>query len=801
MDSERPPFINKVPFIGHHRKQKAENTAQDAVFTAALPDGYVDQEPTVREWLRATAPTGPGVLKYVADTFPFTQWILSYNLTWFIGDLIAGVTVGAVLVPKSMAYAKLAQIPVEYGLYSSFVGSLIYWMFGTSKDINIGPVAVASTVMGTIVADAGTKLPNLLPAEIAASLTLICGIIIIGMGLLRLGWLVDLISMPAVASFITGSAIAVSVGQIPVMLGLDKVSSRDVTYKIVIDIFKNLGHMQMDAAVGVSALAMLYLVKWFCGWASARFVSKGKVFFFISSLRTVFVILFYTLISFLVNRTHKDKPSFHLIGFIPAGLHKPALPPLNSKVMSAVAGNLPSAIIVLLIEHISIAKSFGRINNYTINPSSELTAIGATNILGPMVGAFGATGSFSSTAINSKAGARTPLAGIITAIVVLVAIYTLTPVFFFVPKSVLSSVIIHAIGDMITPPSQVYQFWRISPLDFLVFFTGIFVTIFVGIQEGIFATIALSIIVLISGIFNAHGKFLGSIKIQYVPGGNGKEPETFDSSKISDAGSGKTVYLPLDRRDGSNPRVDLERPYPGIFIYRFTDGFNYANAGNQLENMANGITEYTRTTQSKKYEKKGDIPWNMVSNKMTEEPDREFEPTLKAVILDFSSVSRIDLTSLQNLIDIRQVLDRHAAPTSVQWHFACIQSRWIKRALISAKFGYPTFNGDERLPKEWKSVFSVADSALGGEVNDTVKHSNDKTDIEMIESMQVNEQKDGISNVEQLEHVQGKNTSVRNNLYGVNRPFFHLDVDAAVKSALLFEEWKESYLEELGATT
>jgi sodium-independent sulfate anion transporter 11 len=217
-----------------------------------------------------------------------------------------------------MAYAKLAQVPVEYGLYSSLVGSLIYWMFGTSKDINIGPVAVASTVMGTIVAESGKKI-DMAPEVLMSVLTLICGIIISAMGLLRLGWLVDLISMPAVASFITGSAIAVSAGQVPVMLGIDGVSSRDVTYRVIINVLKNLNKMHMDAAVGLSALAMLYLIKWACQWASNRFASKGKVFFFISSLRTVFVIIFYTLTSYLVNRTHKDKPSFHLIGFIPAG--------------------------------------------------------------------------------------------------------------------------------------------------------------------------------------------------------------------------------------------------------------------------------------------------------------------------------------------------------------------------------------------------------------------------------------------------------------------------------------------------
>jgi sodium-independent sulfate anion transporter 11 len=129
------------------------------------------------------------------------------------------------------------------------------------------------------------------------------------------------------------------------------------------------------------------------------------------------------------------------------GLHTGTNMNLDAKVLGTVAGQIPAAAIVLIIEHISIAKSFGRLNNYTINPNSELIAIGVTNLIGPVVGAFAATGSFSRTAINSKAGARTPLAGVITAAVVLLALYALTPVFFYVPQAGLAAVIIHAIGD------------------------------------------------------------------------------------------------------------------------------------------------------------------------------------------------------------------------------------------------------------------------------------------------------------------------------------------------------------------
>jgi sodium-independent sulfate anion transporter 11 len=159
---------------------------------------------------------------------------------------------------------------------------------------------------------------------------------------------------------------------------------------------------------------------------------------------------------------------------------------------------------------------------------------------------------------------------------------------------------------VITPPSQVYEFWRISPLDFLNFFIGIFVIIFVGIQEGIFATIFLSIIALMAGMFNAKGKFLGSVRIQYIPNKSGKEKaESFEQNENAEFRDSKRAYLPLDRRDGSNPSVHLEPPFPGIFIYSFTEGFNYTNAGNQLEKMLETIYQHTQQTIARNFEKKG----------------------------------------------------------------------------------------------------------------------------------------------------------------------------------------------------
>jgi solute carrier family 26 (sodium-independent sulfate anion transporter), member 11 len=139
------------------------------------------------------------------------------------------------------------------------------------------------------------------------------------MGLLRIGWIVDLISLPAVSAFITGSALTITFGQIPVMMGMRGISSRDSMFNMGINILKHLDRIRIDAAVGISCLAVLYAMKWACGVGAKRKPSKAKVFFFLSTLRTVIAILLFTLISYLVNRTHKKTPTFRILGFIPRG--------------------------------------------------------------------------------------------------------------------------------------------------------------------------------------------------------------------------------------------------------------------------------------------------------------------------------------------------------------------------------------------------------------------------------------------------------------------------------------------------
>ncbi|KAI9770278.1 MAG: Sulfate permease 2 [Geoglossum simile] len=783
-----------------------ELTRGESVVSVATAETFVEEEPTSADWIRSILPDSEEIKHYFVSLFPFLKWITRYNSAWFLGDTIAGLTVGAVVVPQSMAYAVLAGLPPEFGLYSSFMGVLLYWFFATSKDITIGPVAVMSTLVGNIISKINDNRDPIIPPPIIASaLAVICGSIVLFIGLIRCGWIVDFIPLTAISAFMTGSAINIAVGQVPNLMGITGFNTRDSTYKVVINILKHLGRTKIDAAIGLTALTMLYLIRSFCKYMSKKQPNRRRMWFIVSTLRTAFVILLYVLISWLVNRKVKkaSKERFKNLGTVPRGFKHAGAPVITGEIIKTFTSELPAAVIVLLIEHIAISKSFGRINNYTINPSQELIAIGFTNILGPFLGAYPATGSFSRTAIKSKAGVRTPFAGVITAILVLLAIYALPRVFFFIPSAGLSAVIIHAVGDLITPPDTVYRFWRVSPPEVFIFFAGVIVTVFTSIENGIYVTISLSAAVLLFRVAKARGRFLGKVVIHSVVGdqhlnsdgkhgGVGDGPEDFDSTTEA-----RNMFLPIDHQDGSNPEIDVRSPYPGIFIYRFSEGFNFPNANNYLDYLTEYIFKYTRRTTLDTYGKLGDRPWNDPGPRRGKAINMEDNrPILRAVILDFSSVNNVDISSVQNLIDVRNQMSRYAAPETVEWHIACINNRWTKRALASAGFGYPVPLSTAHA--RWKPIFSVAD--IGGRSSAAwdAEHRNDEASKHQRVRDPENPKSDVIAastDAESRDNTALKATKSRRVavVHGLNRPFFHTDLTTALQSAVLSVEQKQEF--------
>ncbi|KAI2467027.1 sulfate permease [Annulohypoxylon bovei var. microspora] len=742
---------------------------------------YDEKDPTAVDWLQSVTPTPRDVFHYFYRLFPFLHWITRYNLTWFIGDLIAGVTVGAVVVPQGMAYALLAELEPQYGLYSSFMGVLLYWFFATSKDITIGPVAVMSTVTGGIVNRAEQAIPDVPGHVVASSLAVIIGAIVCFLGLARLGWIVDLIPLPSIAAFMTGSGINIAVGQIPTMMGINskkkRFSTRDATYLVIINTLKNLKYTTIDAAMGLTALLMLYIIRGTCTYLAKKYPHREKTLFFVSTLRTAFVILLYTGISAGVNLHRRTNPLFSVLGEVPRGFQHAGVPDLDPKILSFFTSELPAAVIVVLIEHISISKSFGRVNNYVIDPSQELVAIGVSNLLGPFLGAYPATGSFSRTAIKAKSGVRTPFAGVITAIVVLLALYALTAVFWYIPQASLAAVIIHAVLDVVSPPNVVYQFWRISPLEVIIFFAGVLVTIFDTIEDGIYTTVCVSFAVFIFRVFQAKGRFLGIAKVRTV-GDLRSSGRTSESSITREDGisSERNLFIPIDHEDNSNPRVSVEHPYPGVFIYQFSELFNYPNATRFLDGLTAGIFKLTRRTDPESLGRLGDRPWNDPGPRKGKVvfDDTEERPTLRAIILDCAAVNNVDATSVQALIDVRNQLDRYAQPDTVEWHFANVRNPWTRRALTAAGFGFLRPKGDAETGYRWKSIFSVADLADAASPLSSEKAFGGKCasggDEEIgAKPTSTNETEGTVHQVP---------------LYGLNRPFFHADVQEALDAIL-----------------
>ncbi|KAF8270339.1 sulfate permease [Lactarius quietus] len=680
---------------------------------------YPEDQPSVissRDWVyNLQRDPKDFAVQYLRRLFPILGWITRYNI-------IAGFTVGVVLVPQSMSYATIATLPAQYGLYSAFVGVMIYCLFATSKDVSIGPVAVMSLTISQIITYIDNKHPKEWSSpEIATNVAFICGFIILGIGLLRLGWLVELIPIPAVAGFMTGSAINIAVGQVPGLMGITGFNTRAATFHVIINTLKGLGRTQKDAAFGLVGLFVLYAIRMTCDYLARRHPRRAKIFFFISAFRSAFVIVFLTLASYLYTHHRKSKKGTYpikILGPVPRGLKDVGTPHIERRLLSALAPKIPVATIILLLEHIAIAKSFGRINGYKIDPNQELVAIGVTNTVGTCFGAYPATGSFSRSALKSKSGVRTPAAGILSGIIVIVSFG-------------LSAVIIHAVADLVTKPAQLYKYWCISPFEFFIWWAAVIVTIFSTIENGIYVSLSLSGALLIFRLAHPRSRFLGRVRVHV----NDNTSNTRD------------VFVPLVNNRVINPQILVEPPPPGVLVYRLEETFLYPNCSIVNSEIVGYVRANIRRGQDVRLIPLSDRPWNDPGSRHG--PDEEWEenqarPVLHSIVLDFSTASQVDTTSVQALIDTRNEVERWTNGP-VEFHFASILSPWIRRALVAGGFGY-----DHRIQ-----------SARPHDVATVVPYDDPQTRIPIPKDVQ-----------------RGEASAVP-----IDTPYFHLDLAEAVAAA------------------
>ncbi|PFH52364.1 hypothetical protein AMATHDRAFT_140261 [Amanita thiersii Skay4041] len=694
------------------------------------------------------------IKSYILGLFPLFTWITRYNLGWLTGDVIAGLTVGIVIVPQGMSYAQLATLPPEYGLYSSFVGVLIYCIFATSKDVSIGPVAVMSITVSHIIGHIQDKSPDTWDGpQIATTLAFLCGFIVLGIGLLRLGWLVEFIPAPAVSGFMTGSAISITASQVPGLMGITGFSTRAATYQVIINTLRGLPKTKLDAAWGLPGLVALYAIRLICTRLTKRYPRRARWFFFMSVFRNAFVILVLTIAAWLYvrhRRSGNGNYPIKILKNVPSGFKHIGRPIIDKRLVSELALELPVATIILLLEHIAISKSFGRLNGYKINPNQELIAIGVTNTVGSCFGAYPATGSFSRSALKSKSGVRTPAGGVVTSIVVVVALYGLTKAFYWIPTAGLSAVIIHAVADLVASPAQVYSFWRVSPIEFFIWLAAVLVTIFSSIENGIYTSICASLALLLIRVAHPRGAFLGKATIR-------------GDSQIGCKES-REVFLPLEKARLENPHIHIIPPSPGVIVYRFEESYLYPNCSVANDQLVDYVRKQMRRGLDISKVPLSDRPWNDPGPIRGDDNSECEKPDLRAIVLDFSSVSHIDTTAVQALIDTRNEVEKWTGHP-VEFHFATVLSPWIRRALIAGGFGVgiPSSNA----PRDIAAVVPYRDGTTTE--NYLADDNMIKDDTESGQTKNIHDCKQGIPDFVPV--------------LPVETPFFHLDLQGAVQVA------------------
>ncbi|CEP15938.1 hypothetical protein [Parasitella parasitica] len=708
------------------------------------------------------------IQEYFISLFPIATWIHRYNLQWLIRDLIAGATVGVVIVPQSMGYAKIAQLPAQYGLYTAFVGLCVYCLFATSKDISIGPTAVMSLLVGQTVTRITAEYDTISGPQIAVALSLLTGAIAMFIGLVRLGILVDFIPGPAIAGFMTGSAITISIGQWPKLFGIKGINTQDSSYLIFGNFFKNLPNTKLDVAFGLSGLIWLYGVRYGCTWLGKRYPKYATHFFFLSIMRNGVLVIFGTLIAFLINIGKSTSP-ISILKTVPAGFQAMSVPHVSTDLISAVASSLPSGVIILILEHVAIAKSFGRINDYSIDPNQEIIAIGFTNIWAAFFGAYPSTGSFSRTAIKARSGVKTPIAGIFSALVVILALYALTPAFYFIPDATLAAVVIHAVSDLVSGPAYVKRLAKVSLWELFVFVAGVIITFFTTVEYGIYASVGLSIVILLFRIARPRFWSLGRIPLSSTT-----------SAPLSDSKESQSeqqyLYVPQSHPTLGKLVEDLPA---GILMCRIDESFTYPNSGFISDRIIAYCKERTRRHQQ--FISKGDRAWNDDANPIRD-AERASLPRLHALVIDFASVNRLDSSGLQAIVDAQTALNRYAGQ-HVEFHFSNILHPAIRRSLIVSGFadqprsGFEHENDDNQMTE----ILPIVPVSKDGPLQRQATTATGTQDIEqVIETHDAYDKKLDFGNSSDEDSV---NTAHSIPLPRDRYPFFHWSADEAVRTA------------------
>ncbi|MEZ4717597.1 MAG: solute carrier family 26 protein [Caldilineaceae bacterium] len=438
---------------------------------------------------------------------PFLDWLVHYRRSDLPGDLMAGLIVAIMLVPQGMAYAMLAGLPPEVGLYASIVPLLIYGLLGSSRTLAVGPVAIVSLLVATAIAPLANGDVTVY-VKLALTLAFLVGIIQVAMGLMRIGFLVNFLSHPVLVGFTAAAAIVIGFSQVKHLLGIS-LPRTERFYEQVLYTAQNLGGTNLvTLAIGLGSIAILLFFKHRMTRVLLGMGMSPAWALPIAKSAPLVIVVLGTLLVRLFNLD--ATAGVKIVGAVPAGLPPLTRPTLDLELWTLL---LPAALTISFVgymESVSVAKSLAGKRRQKIDPDQELIALGAANLGAGFTGGYPVTGGFSRSVVNFSAGANTGLASMITAGLIAVTVLFLTPLFYYLPNAVLAAIILVAVGNLFDLKAM-RHIWAYNRGDALALGVTFVAVLALGIETGILVGAAVALMIYIWRTSKPHVAVVGRI--------------------------------------------------------------------------------------------------------------------------------------------------------------------------------------------------------------------------------------------------------------------------------------------------
>jgi len=427
-------------------------------------------------------------LRRVAAYMPILDWGRTYDRDTAVSDLVAAVIVTIMLIPQSLAYALLAGLPAEMGLYASILPLIAYAIFGTSRALAVGPVAVISLMTAAAVGNLALQ-GTAEYAAAAITLAFMSGLILVAMGIFRLGFIANFLSHPVVAGFITASGILIATSQVPTLLGIK--GGGHTLPEMLGTIIENIGQTNLITLfIGAAATAFLFWVRKGLKPLLVKAGLRPRAADLTAKAGPVLAVAATAGASWLFSLADRGVA---VVGEVPKGLPPLTLPSFSPDVWVSLAGSALLISVIGFVESVSVAQTLAAKRRQRIVPDQELIGLGAANIAGSLTGGYPVTGGFARSVVNFDAGAATPAAGAFTAVGLLVAAAFLTPLLHPLPKATLAATIVVAVLSLVDF-GVLKRTWAYSKGDFAAVASTVAVTLLAGVEAGVSTGVLLSIL-------------------------------------------------------------------------------------------------------------------------------------------------------------------------------------------------------------------------------------------------------------------------------------------------------------------